>query len=254
MNYQKILKKADVLRCEGNTKESFKEYKKLLMSRDIKWQIEAYSGMALCLKMDYKLKPAIQYYNEGVVLCKKIGDSSKLVDLYRDIAITYEYFAEYKEAEDFLKKAINIAKKLKKTATNTAKLGITEVKLGVTYLHQNRLEEAEKWLKRGDRRLSEGNESFWKLTSQFHLAELLYFQKKYKKALQKIIPLLNQAMDNDWLHRYAQILILKAACLEKTGKKEEAEHDIQLSYYIANQFDSKEVTNSVKERIKFYLK
>ncbi len=177
-----------------------------------------------------------------------------MVDLYRDMAITYEYFAQYKKAEEFLKKAINIAKKLKKTITNTAKLGITEVKLGVTYLHQNRLKEAEKWLKRGDSRLKRGEENFWKLTSQFHLAELLYFQKQYKKSLQKIIPLLYQAMKNSWLHRYAQILILKAACLGKIGKKKESEHDIWLSYYIADQLDSKEVTNSVKERMKFYLK
>lgn len=37
------------------------------------------------------------------------------------------------------------------------------------------------------------------------------------------------------------------------GKKEEAKHDVQLSFYIANQFDSKEVTKAVKERLRFYL-
>jgi len=136
MNYQDNFKKAATLRCEGNTKESFKEYKKLLKSKDYDLQTEGYHGMALCLKMDYKIKPAMLYYNKGIYLCKKINDESKLVDFYRDIAITYEYFAKYKKAEENLKKAIDIAKKLKQTKTNTAKIGITEVKLGVTYLHQ----------------------------------------------------------------------------------------------------------------------
>jgi tetratricopeptide (TPR) repeat protein len=253
MNYQKILEKATILRCEGNTKESFKEYRKLLKSEDSNWQIEAYHKMALCLKMDYKLRPAINYYNKGVKLSKKIGNDAKLIDLYRDIAITYEYFNKYKEAGELFKKAINIAKKRKPTKINISRLGITEVKLGVVYLHQKQLKEAEKWFKKGDKHLSKGNEEFWKLTNKYHLAELSYVQKNYKKAILIINPLICQAMNKDWMHRYAQFLILRSVCYKKINEKDKSNHDILLAFYVAENFDSKEVRDALKRKFKEYL-
>jgi len=255
MNLKKILKQAHKLRCEGNTKQAFKEYKKFLKFKDLKMHLEGYQGMALCLKMDYDLKGALKYYDKAKKVAKKINDLGRLGDIYRDIAISYEYFSRFKTAEKFLLKSIELLKGFKKTKNNIAKLGITEVKLGLTYLHQRKLKEAEKWMRRGDKHLLENKQAdFWQLTSRMHLAELLYLKKRYKQVINKINPLLFESINKDWDHRYNQILALRAACFKKLKKEEEYNHDKNLLMKLLPNLDSKKVANSVKKRLNHYLK
>lgn len=255
MSYLKILKKAAFLRCQGNTKQSFKEYKKLTKRSGLRIQLDGYQGMALCLKMDYNLKGALKYYNKSVELARKLNDQSRLGDIYRDIAISYEYFSRFKIAEKFLLKSIETFRKLRMSKLNYAKLGITEVKLGLTYLHQKKLKEAGKWLKKGDRHLSKNKQAdFWQLTSRMHLSELLYAQRKYKQTLSKIAPLLLESMNKDWDHRYNQILALRAACFKKLRKEDEYKHDKKLLLKLLPLLDSKEVADSIKRRLNYYLR
>ncbi|TES97794.1 hypothetical protein E3J85_00270 [Patescibacteria group bacterium] len=255
MNYRTILKKVAGLRCKGDTKQSFKEYKKLLKSKDPKIHLEGYQGMALCLKMDYDLKGALKYYDRAITVAKKLNNQSGLGDIYRDVAISYEYFSRFKIAEKFLLKSIETFRKLRMGKLNYAKLGITEVKLGLTYLHQKKLKEAEKWMKRGDRHLAKNKQAdFWQLTSKMHLAELLYLKKKYKQVINKINPLLLESMNKDWDHRYNQILTLRAACFKKLNREEEYKHDKKLLLKLLSLLDSKEVSDSIKRRLNYYLK
>ena len=188
-------------------------------------------------------------------VAKKINDSGRLGDIYRDIALSYEYFSRFKTAEKFLLKSIELLKGLKKTKNNIAKLGITEVKLGMTYLHQRKLKEAEKWMKQGNRHLLKNKQAdFWQLTSKMHLAELLYLKKKYKQVIDKINPLLLESMNKDWDHRYNQILALRAACSKKLKKEDEYKHDKKLLFKLLPLLDSKEVADSVKRRLNYYLR
>ncbi len=255
MNYKKIINTAHKLRNEGNTKQSFKEYKKLIKSKDLKIQIDGYKGMALCSKMDHNLKNTLKYYAKAEKIVKKNNDLSSLGDIYRDVGLSHEYFAKYKFAEKFLKKSLDTFESLKMTQLNYAKLGITEVKLGMTYVHQKKLQKAEKWFRKGDRHLAKYKQAdFWRLTSKMHFAELLYVKKKYKQVINKITPLLIESMNKNWSHRYVQILSLKAACLKKIKKEAESKHDIQLISQLLLNLDSREVANSVKKKLGYYLK
>ena len=255
MNKEKIFEQAAQLRCQGDTKKAFLEYKKLAKDSDIKTKVMAISGMALCKKMEMKSQEANRLKQKAL----KILEKNKMFDwtggMYRDLAINTYYQRDFTKAEKYFKKSFDGIKLMKVEKAKTAEKGITIAKFGYMRLLQNRLGEAERKIKEGLKLVEKVKHDFWTLTAKMHLAQVYNAKKEFKKALEITEDLKIIALKSLWWHRFSQILIVSAETKIGLKNKDSGEADLVLAKYIADHFDSVEVQKEILkdiERVKQY--
>lgn len=252
LNYEQIFKLATSHRLAGQTRQSIKEYQRLLKDKDKKIRIEAWNGIALCHKMEKKHLLAINGFKRAAIIAESINRPQRLSGLYRDIAITYEYQHKYSIADRWYQKALaNLREYGDKPLRANPQWGITVGKRGLMFMRWGKLKEAAQLLWEGLNVCQRSDADFYVLTLKMHFLELHNRRGQFQSTVRQAQPLIQEAKIKKWDHRLAQLLIIQGVALESLHKKKEASRNRRQIYKIIAKLDSKEMRVAVMEDRQF---
>lgn len=163
----KQLTNADQLRDSGKFQEAIKEYKESLEKLELSTQGVIYQNIGLCYSA-LKIKDrALENFVKAEEIYRQNLDDLAIMNVYRDIAMTYSNIDNYDQCEDWLNKALEIGKKVKdkRNPKYQADLGITLSRLGTVYSEAGDYIKAKKYYKKADKILAMSANSYYRVTN-----------------------------------------------------------------------------------------